>query len=83
MVLDEPTAFLEPKARRNLIQILQKLPHTMLIATHDLAFAAEICPRSILLKKGKLFADSPSEELLYDKERMDEADIEAIGAYFR
>lgn len=79
MVLDGPTAFLAPKAKRNLIQALQELPHTMLIATHDLAFAAEVCPRSILLKKGKLFADGLSEELLYDKERMDEADIEAIG----
>ncbi len=81
MVLDEPTAFLDPKARRNLIQVLQKLPHTMLIATHDLTFAAEVCSRCILLKEGSLFADGSTKELLYDKERMEEADVEAIGAY--
>ena len=67
MVFDEPTAFLDPKSRRNLIRVLQKLPHTMLIATHDLTFAAEVCPRCILLKEGKLFADGQAEDLLYNK----------------
>ena len=41
--------------------------------------AAELCPRSVLLKRGKLFADGPSRELLYDVEKMDAADVEAIG----
>lgn len=79
MVFDEPTAFLDPKSRRNLICVLQKLPHTMLIATHDLTFAAEVCPRCILLKEGKLFADGQAEDLLYNKELMESADVEAIG----
>ena len=79
MLFDEPTAFLDPKARRNLIRILQKLPHTMLIATHDLTFAAQVCSRSILLKKGKILAEGESADLLYDVERMEEADVEAIG----
>lgn len=79
MVFDEPTAFLDPKSRRNLIRVLQKLPHTMLIATHDLPFAAEVCPRCILLKEGKLFADGQAEDLLYNKELMEAADVEAIG----
>lgn len=82
MILDEPTAFLDPKARRNLIHVLKRLPHTMLIATHDLAFAAEVCPRSVLLRNGALFADGPSNELLYDPVRMDAGGVEAIGAYF-
>lgn len=82
MVLDEPTAFLDPKARRALIRVLKELPHTMLIATHDLTFAAEVCPRSVLLCKGEVFADGPSEQLLYDEEKMDAAGVEAIGAYF-
>lgn len=81
MVLDEPTAFLDPKARRNLIRVLQSLPHTMLIATHDLTFAAEVCPRCVLMKQGKLFADGSSRALLYDTETMEQADVEAIGAY--
>jgi len=79
LVLDEPTAFLDPKARRNLIRILKKLPHTMLIATHDLTFAAEVCPRSVLIRRGRLFADGASESLLYDEGKMDEGGVEAIG----
>lgn len=78
ILLDEPTAFLDPRARRNLIRVLKSLPHTMLIATHDLAFAAEVCPRSILLRRGKLFADGPSETLLYDAALMERAEVEAI-----
>lgn len=81
LLLDEPTAFLDPKARRNLIRILKDLPHTMLIATHDLSFALEVCPRSIIMKKGALFADGPSDRLLFDTEQMDEADVEAIRIY--
>ncbi len=79
MLFDEPTAFLDPKARRNLIRVLQKLPHTMLIATHDLTFAEQVCARSILLKKGRILAEGASGELLYDTARMEEADVEAIG----
>jgi cobalt/nickel transport system ATP-binding protein len=79
MLLDEPTAFLDPKARRKLIGILKSLPHTMLISTHDLAFALEICPRSILLKEGAVFADERSSQLLYDKKRMEDGGVEAIG----
>lgn len=79
MLFDEPTAFLDPKARRNLIRVLQKLPHTMLIATHDLTFAEQVCTRSILLKKGRILAEGVSGELLYDTVRMEEADVEAIG----
>lgn len=81
ILLDEPTAFLDPRARRNLIEILKKLPHTMLIATHDLPFAAEVCPRSIIMKKGELFADGPSSSLLFDRKKMEEADVEAIGVF--
>ncbi len=79
MLFDEPTAFLDPKARRNLIHVLQKLPHTMLIATHDLTFAAQVCSRSILLKRGKILAEGVSGDLLYDVTKMEEAEVEAIG----
>ncbi len=78
MLFDEPTAFLDPKARRALINVLKNLPHTMLIATHDLSFALEVCPRSIILKEGKLFAEGPSKELLFDGPLMDKAGVEAI-----
>lgn len=80
MLLDEPTAFLDPKARRSLIHTLNDLKQTKLIATHDLAFAAQVCSRSIVLKEGRIFADGPSRELLYDAARMDAGGVEAIGA---
>ena len=63
LLLDEPTAFLDPKARRNLIRVLNRLPQTMLIATHDLSFAAEVCPRAAVLSRGKLTAEKPTEEI--------------------
>ena len=78
MLFDEPTAFLDPKARRNLINVLKALPHTKLIATHDLAFAAEVCERSILLKSGGLFADGPTRRLLYDAALMEDCGVEAL-----
>ncbi len=81
MLFDEPTAFLDPKARRNLIGILNQLPHTMLIATHDLTFAAQICDRCVVIRQGKVFADGKTNELLYDEALMEQADVEAITRF--
>ena len=78
MIFDEPTAFLDPKARRNLIKVLSALPHSKLIATHDLTFAEEVCPRAILIKKGRIFADGETHTLLRDEKLMDDCGIEAI-----
>lgn len=78
MLLDEPTAFLDPKARRNLINVLNSLPHTMLIATHDLTFAKEVCREAVVIKDGNFFAKGNCDEILYNQELMDEGDIEAI-----
>jgi len=63
LLFDEPTAFLDPRARRNLKAILKDLPQGKLIATHDLAFAEESCSRVLLLQSGKLIADGGSELL--------------------
>ncbi len=78
MLFDEPTAFLDPRARRNLINVLARLHHTKLIATHDLTFAAETCSRAVILKNGKVFADGLPGELLYDEKLMEACGIEAI-----
>jgi len=63
LLFDEPTAYLDPRARRNLATILSDLPQGKLIATHDLAFAAQTCSRVLLLEKGRLVADGGSELL--------------------
>ena len=78
MLLDEPTAFLDPKARRNLINVLNSLPHTMLIATHDLTFAKEVCREAVVIKDGNFFAKGNCDEILYNQELMDEGGIEEI-----
>jgi len=83
MLFDEPTAFLDPKARRNLINLLGRLPHTKLIATHDISFAAQVCDRAILLKSGRIFADGASVELLYNEKTMDDCGVEAIAWPYR
>ena len=79
MLFDEPTVYLDPKARRNLIGVMNGIPQTKVIATHDLAFAAETCSRVVVLKDGKVYADGRPEALLYDVALMDACGVEAIG----
>ena len=69
LLFDEPAAFLDPRARRNLATIITELPQGKLIATHDLLFAQEICSRVLLLQNGKLIADTGI-ELLQDTETL-------------
>jgi energy-coupling factor transporter ATP-binding protein EcfA2 len=66
LVLDEPTANLDPRGRRRFIRLIEGLASTKLIATHDLELVLEICPRSILLDRGAVVADGPSREILGD-----------------
>ena len=74
LLFDEPTAYLDPRARRNLASILVELPQSKLIATHDLAFVEQICPRVLLLQNGRIIADGTS-ELLRDKEKLESAGL--------
>ena len=80
VIFDEPTAFLDPRARRKLIGVLSGLPHGKLIATHDLTFAQEVCSRTIVIKKGKIFTDGDPKTILYDARLMDAGGLEAISA---
>jgi energy-coupling factor transporter ATP-binding protein EcfA2 len=66
LVLDEPTANMDPRGRRRFIQLIEGLPATKLIATHDLEMVLELCPRSVLLDGGRVVADGPSREILGD-----------------
>jgi cobalt/nickel transport system ATP-binding protein len=66
LMFDEPTAFLDPKAKRALIETLNKLPQPKLVATHDMEFAADVCNRVIILKDGRIMADGDL-SLLNDK----------------
>jgi energy-coupling factor transporter ATP-binding protein EcfA2 len=66
IILDEPSAGLDPKARRTLIELLRSLPQSLLVATHDLLLVQELLPRTIILDEGRVVADGDTEPLLQD-----------------
>jgi cobalt/nickel transport system ATP-binding protein len=68
LVLDEPSAGLDPRARRSLINFLRELPITMLVSTHDLRMAAELFPRLVVMDEGRIVADGPTQLLMKDEE---------------
>ena len=68
LVLDEPSANLDPVARRELAQTLTTLESTMLIVTHDLPYAAQLCDRAIVMDHGVIVADGAVGEVLSDAE---------------
>ena len=67
LVLDEPSAGLDPRARRGLITLLDHLDQTILITTHDMHMVKEIFPRSIIMDGGAVVADAPTREILADQ----------------
>ena len=62
LVLDEPSANLDPRSRRELLDLLARIERTMLVVTHDLPFAAELCERAVVLSSGRVVADGPCQE---------------------
>lgn len=76
LVLDEPTAGLDPRSRRQLIDLLRGFQHTLLIATHDMDLIADLCPRTILLSEGKVVADASTDEIFNDAALLERCGLE-------
>ena len=71
ILLDEPTAGLDPRGRRELIGLLKSLTTTLVIATHDLELVLEICHQAAVMDNGRLVASGPPAKLLADAPLME------------
>jgi len=76
LVLDEPSAGLDPRARRTLINLLRELPITMLVSTHDMKLVEELFPRTIVMDEGLVVADGKTKEILQDEKFLNEHGLE-------
>jgi cobalt/nickel transport system ATP-binding protein len=81
LVLDEPSANLDPRARRELLEVLESVEGTMLLATHDLPLAAELCERAVILDAGRVVADGPCGALLADPALLAAHDLELPAGF--
>lgn len=70
LVLDEPSSNLDPASRRELADILRSLDITILMVTHDLPYALELCPRAVVLSDGVVVADGPTRAILANDDLM-------------
>ena len=83
LVLDEPSSQLDPRSRRQLINLLKELPLTQLIATHDLDLALELCPRTVILNQGKVAYDGNTERVMSEPEFLGKNHLEAPFSFRR
>jgi cobalt/nickel transport system ATP-binding protein len=83
IVFDEPTAHLDPRSRRQLIQLLHQLPITQLIATHDLDLALELCDRTLVLNQGQLVRQGATPQILSDQPFLQQHHLELPLSFSR
>jgi cobalt/nickel transport system ATP-binding protein len=76
LALDEPTSNLDPRTRRHLIELMSELSATLIVATHDLELVLSLCPRTVLLDRGRVWANGETRKILSDARLMDEHGLE-------
>ena len=81
LVLDEPSANLDPRSRRELLEVLAAIERTLVIVTHDLPFAAELCERAVILARGRIVADGPTRGVLGAPELLAAHDLELPAGF--
>lgn len=77
LILDEPTAGLDPRSRRGLINLLYDLPQTMLVSTHDMRMVSELFQRTIVIDQGEVVSDGLTQKLLSDDTFLEGHGLEA------
>jgi len=82
LVLDEPSSNLDPAGRRELADILLSLDITMLMVTHDLPYALQLCPRAVVMNEGVLMADGETVDILSDEPLMAANRLELPFGFF-
>lgn len=76
LVLDEPTAGLDPQARRQTIELIRRFTHTTLLATHDMELVAELCDRVLVMREGRIVADGPTGRIFEDTALLEACGLE-------
>lgn len=76
LIMDEPTAALDPKSRRRVMDLLKSFEHTKIITSHDLDMVFETCERVIVIKEGEIAADGSTAEILRNVELLDACGLE-------
>jgi len=76
LVLDEPSAGLDPRARRKLINLMREMPITMLISTHDMALVKDCFPRTIVMDEGQIVVDGKTADILEDAQLLEAHGLE-------
>jgi cobalt/nickel transport system ATP-binding protein len=78
LVMDEPSAGLDPRARRSLIHLLSELPQTLIVASHDLALVRELLPRTVVMNGGRIVADGWTSDILQNTQLLLENGLEPL-----
>lgn len=76
LVFDEPSTNMDPMSRRRLIEWLKGSDKTILLCTHDLDIALEVCYRCLVLTDGRIVADGPASDILYDRKLLEANSLE-------
>jgi cobalt/nickel transport system ATP-binding protein len=76
LVMDEPTSNLDPKTRRQLIELLKTFEHSLIIATHDLDMVLDLCDRTLVLREGRIAADGPTAKIMQDEDLLASSHLE-------